>query len=232
MSVDNLEGFSIWQKTKDEMKTEPLELGAKMSFTVRHSLHGLLFILARYKFVAKMLSNRRNLRVLDLGCHDGIGDWLIAQNCDIETLVGIDFDEEAIAWANKNIVTTKLKFINKDFLGETMYPRGGDAVISLDVIEHIPSEKETKFVETICSNLHEHGIAIIGTPNEKMYQYANPINKVAHINNYSQERLYSLLSNYFHQVFLFGLNDEVLHTAFYPMSCYIMALCCNKKDGV
>ena len=31
----------------------------------------------------------------------------------------------------------------------------------------------------------------------------------------------------------FSMNDEVVHTGFYPMACYLLALCCEKKgpDG-
>ena len=83
------------------------------------------------------------------------------------------------------------------------------------------------FLDTVCNNLHEQGIAVIGTPNERMHPYAT--DKISHINNYSQERLYAALSERFNNVFIFGMNDEVLHTGFYPMTCYIMALCCGKR---
>ena len=107
---------------------------------------------------------------------------------------------------------------------------GADCVISLDVIEHIPQSKENKFLAAVTGNLNRNGIAFIGTPNERMYPFASPWNRTAHINNYSQERLYELLSGYFCDVFIFGLNDEVLHTGFYTFSCYIMALCCRVKN--
>ena len=102
-------------------------------------------------------------------------------------------------------------------------------MISLDVIEHIPKENEENFMEVICRNLSKEGIAIIGTPNETMYPYASPWNKKAHINNYSQKRLYDLLDRNFNNVFIFGMNDEMLHTGFYPFVCYIMALACGIK---
>lgn len=107
---------------------------------------------------------------------------------------------------------------------------GGDCAVSLDVIEHIPAEKEDIYFQTICNNLKDNGIAVLGTPNVTMFPYASPWNKKAHINNYSQERLYEAAAKWFQNVFIFGMNDEVLHTGFYPMSCYIMALCCGKKE--
>lgn len=99
----------------------------------------------------------------------------------------------------------------------------------MDVIEHIPKEKENLYVNTVADNLADNGIAVIGTPNATLYPYASEWNKKRHINNYDQKRLYELLSRRFEQVFIFGMNDEVLNTGFYPFSCYILALCCQKK---
>lgn len=218
-----------WDEVMRQMETDPLMLSPKISATVRKSMTGLLFILARYKFAMKMMANRQNLKVLDLGCNDGLGDLMILQNCDCEQIIGVDFDERAIRWAKDNLEQEGLSFIQEDFLGMDVYPQGGDAVVSLDVIEHIPVEQEDLYFQTICKNLKNDGFAVIGTPNVTMRPYANAINKMAHINNYDQKRLYETMSHYFENVFIFGMNDEVLHTAMYPMACYIMALGCGKK---
>ena len=225
-----MDSKELWNEVKMEMTSEKIVLSPKISATVRSSLHGLEFILARYKFAAKMLQNRKELTVIDFGCNDGLGDLLISQNCDCKEIIGIDFDEDAIAWADENIANEKMKFIQHDFLGMDICSSGGDCAVSLDVIEHIPAEKEDIYFQTICNNLKDNGIAVIGTPNVTMFPYASPWNKKAHINNYSQERLYEAAAKWFQNVFIFGMNDEVLHTGFYPMSCYIMALCCGKKE--
>ena len=225
-----MENKELWRKAEMAIGGELLTLDMKISGTVRKSLIGLEFILARYKFVAKMLQNREHLKVLDLGCGEGLGDLLIAQNCGCDKIVGIDFMEDDIKWANENIANEKMEFLHKDFMGEDIFSGRGDCVVSLDVVEHIPVEQEDEYLKTICLNLAPDGIAVIGTPNVTMHPYASPWNKEAHINNYSQERLYAALSKYFKNVFIFGMNDEVLHTGFYPMSCYIMALCCGKRN--
>ena len=219
-----------WDYVKEEMRAESLTLSPKISHTIRNTEHGLLFILARYKFPLKMLLPRKRLKVLDLGCNDGLGDLMIFQDCDCEQVVGVDFDADAIAWANANIAREGLSFIASDFMGMDVYPRGGDAVISLDVIEHIPVEREDEYFSTICKNLKRDGVAIIGTPNVTMVPYSSPWNKIAHINNYSQTRLYEAMSKYFENVFIFGMNDEVLHTGMYPMASYIMAMGCGVRE--
>lgn len=103
-----------------------------------------------------------------------------------------------------------------------------DAVVSLDVIEHILPTMENKYCEVICTNLKKDGIAIIGTPNIGMNAYASAASRKAHINLYDQKRLYELMSRYFSNVFIFNMNDEVVNMGFNPMSCYVFALCCNK----
>ena len=108
---------------------------------------------------------------------------------------------------------------------------GADVCVTMDVIEHIPTEKENIFMQTIYNNLVPSGFAVIGTPNVTMFPHASEFNRVAHINNYDQLRLYELASKYFEQVFIFGMNDEIVNTGFYPMSCYIIALCCQKKTN-
>ena len=219
-----------WDKVKEQMKSLPLSMSPKISHTIRNTEHGLLFILARYKFAVKMMANRKNLRVLDLGCNDGLGDLMIWQDCNCQQVVGVDFDEDAIGWARDNIARDGLGFICQDFMGVDVYPTGGDCVVSLDVIEHIPVEQEDMYFQTICRNLKGDGFAVIGTPNKTMQPYASPWNKIAHINNYDQQRLYETMCKYFENVFIFGMNDEVLHTGMYPMASYIMALGCGKSE--
>ncbi len=218
-----------WDEVKRQMEAAPLELSPKISSTLRNTAHGLLFILARYKFAVKMMANRKGLRVLDFGCNDGLGTLMIQQDCDCAEVIGIDLDGEAVAWANKNIANDRLRFIEGDILKADIFPQKGDAVVSLDVIEHIPLEDESRYFEAICRNLRDDGFVVIGTPNITMQPYASPWNKIAHINNYDQRRLYEAMSRYFENVFIFGMNDEVLHTGMYPFACYIMALGCGKK---
>lgn len=216
-----------WQEVMNAMKTEPLMLSPKISSTMRKTLTGMLHILARYKFAMKMMANRPNIKIIDLGCNDGIGDLMIRQNIHAQSIIGVDFDSDAIKWAKENLEDDILHFEEGDFLGKTWGGGEADAVVSLDVIEHIPKEKEGIFRDTVYENLNAHGFAIIGTPNVTIYPYANPINKKAHINNFDQKRLYELFAGKFRNVFIFGMNDETVNTGFYPFSCYIMALCCK-----
>ena len=97
-------------------------------------------------------------------------------------------------------------------------------MISLDVIEHIPQSDEDSFMTTVCANLGDAGLCLIGTPNITAAQYASPRSAVGHVNLFDAERLASLIGRYFEQVLTFGMNDEVVHTGFYPMCHYLFAL--------
>ena len=78
-------------------------------------------------------------------------------------------------------------------------------------------------------NLDANGMCIIGTPNITSAPYASEMSQIGHVNMYSQERLAAALKKYFHQVFSFGMNDEIVHTGYAPMAHYIFCVCCHKK---
>lgn len=191
-----------------------------------------MITLARYKFASKMLEYKKDFRILELGCNEGVGTFFFTQMPNCVEYVGVDINREAIKWGTNNIkpnaeqLGKKVSFLEADFLGGEL-GGGYDAVVSLDVIEHIQKSDEKKYMKTIIKNLKNDGVAIIGTPNIKMCQYQSEETKKVHVNMFEQKRLYSLLNTVFYNVFLFSMNDEVIHTGFAPMSCYYFALCCG-----
>ena len=99
-----------------------------------------------------------------------------------------------------------------------------DGAYSLDVIEHIPPEGDDVFMGNICRSLREHAICIIGTTNITASAYASENGRQSHINLKSAETLSALMSRWFHNVFIFSMNDEVVHTGFHPMAHYLMGV--------
>ncbi len=204
-------------------------LGPYFAHQLLNSPRHVLFTLARYKFAAKLLSAKWNLDVLELGCNEGIGT-LILSEFD-HKITAVDFDENAIAHARDNIPNKlSINFLCDDFLAK-QYGKY-DAVISLDVIEHISPEEEHKFMETVVKNLTKNGICIIGTPNDSASRFASEASMIGHINMYDHQRLTAMLNERFHHVFLFGMNDEVAHVGFYPMCHYLIALACSPKNTI
>ena len=85
-------------------------------------------------------------------------------------------------------------------------------------------------MERMVSCLPNNGVMITGTPNISAAQYASECSAVQHINLKSQQTLRTLMERYFENVFLFGMNDEVLHTGYGPMSHYIWSVASGLKN--
>jgi len=66
-------------------------------------------------------------------------------------------------------------------------------------------------------------------PSLESQRYASPQSKAGHVNCKSGPDLKKTMEEYFHSVFLFSMNDEVVHTGFYPMAQYLLALCAHPK---
>ena len=185
----------------------------------------LLFILARYKFVAKMFSGFGS--VLELGCGDAIGSRLVQQ--EVRHLKAVDFDgifvQDAIDRADPD---WPMELAVHDMLAGPV-PASFDGIYALDVLEHIPREKEDLFIRNALASLKDDGVLIFGMPSLESQTYASPPSKAGHVNCKSAVDFRQLMKKYFSQVFIFSMNDEVLHTGFYAMSHYVFTLCCGKK---
>lgn len=206
------------------------ELGKYWHYGICSDIKRVLFALSRYKFVCKILRFRRHLKILECGCSEALGGLMLLQNDDVSSYTGIDFDEEAVRWNEENLHSDRMKFICGNFLdAQEIANEKYDAVISLDVIEHISKEDEIGFCEMIASHVDDNGIAIIGTPSIMMSPYASAGSRIGHVNLFDQRRLHDLLNKYFANVFVFNMNDEVVNTGFDKMGCYIFALCCGRK---
>jgi 2-polyprenyl-3-methyl-5-hydroxy-6-metoxy-1,4-benzoquinol methylase len=214
-----------WLRVKAGMRSESITFGNQVSSWMRHNPRRLLYSQSYYKFAGKLIGKGRS--VLDLGCGEGLGTWVLAKECG--RAQGVDIDAEAIAAAKANWQSDAIQFSCEDFF-ET---RLGlfDAVVALDMIEHIPAEQSERWIQLIQDHLTEYGIAILGTPNITAQQYACEAARAGHVNPYSGDRLRDQLKRHFHQVFLFGANDEVVHTGYLPMAHYLIAVCCRKRQG-
>jgi 2-polyprenyl-3-methyl-5-hydroxy-6-metoxy-1,4-benzoquinol methylase len=215
---------SVWQPVKDFMGHKSVTIGNHHTYHFMHSPRKILHMMSYYKFAAKMIGPEK--KVLDVGCGEGLGTWLLAKECGRVT--GVDLDREAIDVAKKNWDDKKTKFLYKDFL--KMRTEKYDAAVSFDVVEHILPGNAAKFFGKIADSLSAEGIVVIGTPNITSAKYASKVTKLGHVNLYSGERLEAELKKHFKFVFMFGANDEVIHTGYLPMAHYLIALACQKRS--
>jgi 2-polyprenyl-3-methyl-5-hydroxy-6-metoxy-1,4-benzoquinol methylase len=209
------------QSQFDSYEKKPVVLGPYTSFMWRNDPKHLAFFLARYKFVSKLLTGKKE--ILEIGCGDAMGTPLVAVGAD--NVYSTDF-EPLLIEDNKKRINEDYKNIHFSQLDitETPFEKVCNAAFALDVIEHIPPEKEYLFFENICKSLDKDAICVIGTPNVTAHSHASEVSKHGHVNMKSYQDHQALLARYFHNGILFSMNDEMVHTGYYPMAHYLIAV--------
>jgi cyclopropane fatty-acyl-phospholipid synthase-like methyltransferase len=185
----------------------------------------LTFTLSRYKFVSKMLSGSKN--VLEVGCADAFGTRIVLQ--EVEKLTATDFDPLFVD-DTKQRMDKRWSFdcevhdmLSGSFAGEF------DGIYALDVLEHIDPFAEEVFLKNMVTSLTEHGTMIIGMPSLESQLYASTVSKEGHVNCKTMPDFKRLMQKFFYNVYMFSMNDEVVHTGYHKMSHYLFALCSTKK---
>ena len=204
-----------------------IPLGAPSSYSLTHDPKHLAFVLSRYKFCAKMLEGKKT--VMEIGSGDGIGLPIIAQA--VGHLYCVDWDERHIASIKKRL-SGHFKNVTLQHHDVNVAPPGimVDAAFSIDVLEHVDPRKEDQFMKNILACLPHEGVLVTGTPNIAASAYASPCSQVQHINLKSMKTLRELMERYFENVFMFGMNDEVLHTGYGPLCHYLWSVAAGVKS--
>ena len=183
-------------------------------------------VLARYKFVAKMLSGKK--RVLEVGVGDAWASRVVKQ--EVETLVGIDIDPVFVRDANEAMEEPwGFECRVHDMLAGPIVPPF-DAAYALDVLEHIVESDEDRFIHNVAESLVRPGVAIVGMPSLESQPYASSGSKAGHVNCKSAPDLKRVMQRHFHEVFIFSMNDEVVHTGFHKLAHYLFALCVGARS--
>ena len=208
-----------------EEEVRVASLGRMRNFDWHNDPRRLLFTLARYKFVSKMFDGYET--VLEIGCGDAFATRIVQQT--VKKVTATDFDPIFIEeihdrrqhkWElDAHVHNMVLEPTKQSF----------DGIFSLDVLEHVQQSDEDAFLKNTCLSLKSHGALIIGMPSLESQTYASEASKIGHVNCKTGTDLRDLMIKYFHSVFMFSMNDEVVHTGFFPMAHYLFAVCCDKK---
>ncbi len=217
-----------YQFLVDLERDEGLEqLGLMSSQVWRDDPRRLLFVLARYKFVAKMFSGLQ--KVLEIGSADAFGTRIVRQ--EVPHVVASDFDP---VFVERNRARPPSRW-NVEYQVHDMLagPLKGDfdGAYAVDVIEHIPAEQELRFLGNIVGSLNPTGVVLLGSPSIHSQAYASPPSKAGHVNCKDAAGMRRLMGHFFHNVFLFSMNDEVVHTGFPPMAHYLWVLGACRKPA-
>lgn len=185
----------------------------------------LVFVLSRYKFVSKMFRGKN--KVLEVGCADAFGTRIVRQ--EVSDVVAVDFDPLFVEDVNRrkdekwNMTCREHDMLKGPVDGDF------DGAYSLDVIEHIERKDEDLFIKNITLSLKSTGVLILGSPTIQSQVYASAPSKEGHVNCKDEMGMRELLNRHFENIFIFSMNDEVVHTGFTPMAHYLLIVCCNRK---
>jgi 2-polyprenyl-3-methyl-5-hydroxy-6-metoxy-1,4-benzoquinol methylase len=208
------------QGTDYQFDTQELKLGPWTSYSMLNDPKHMCFVLSRYKFCAKMLEGKNT--IMEIGSGDGFGLSIIAQAA--KKVYAVDWDKRLLEGNAQRLKHLKnVEYLYQD-LNKSAPKVKVDGAFLIDVIEHLDPETEKKFFDNIVKCLKPKGVLIVGTPNITASQHATSRSRVQHINLKSSKSLRQLMERYFENVFMFGMNDEVLHTGYAPMCHYIWAI--------
>jgi SAM-dependent methyltransferase len=200
-------------------------LGLMANYAWTDDPRRLTFTFARYKFVSKMLSGRGH--VLEIGCADAFASRIVRQ--EVGRLTAVDFDPLFIADARANVDPKWPVTVRQHDILAGPVPGTYDGIYALDVMEHIDPDDEDDFLANIVASLAPGGAVVLGMPSKESQAYASSMSKAGHVNCKSGPELKAGLERYFRNVFLFSMNDEVVHTGFSPMAHYLLAVCTEVK---
>jgi Methyltransferase domain len=202
------------------LRVPSVPLGPMLSHVWWNDPRRLPIVLARYKHTAKLLAGCG--RVAEIGACDGFGSALVAQ--EVGDLTLFDFDPLFVRMAReRGLAAAVIDIVERPL------PRRFDAVYMLDVFEHIAPKFERVALNHVCASLAPYGMFVLGMPSLESQAHASAQSRVGHVNCKGGAELRALLRYYFANVVVFSMNDETLHTGFFPMAHYLLALCSGPR---
>jgi O-antigen biosynthesis protein len=149
----------------------------------------------RYEFAQPYCRGRD---VLDAGCGVGYGTALLA--ADARTVVAVDLDSDAIAYARRRYAAPNVDYRVGDMTALRLDADSVDVVCAFETVEHL--DEPERFVAEARRVLRDGGLLLASTPHVKRTQTrpANP----HHAREYSPRDFKALLGEQFSSVELLG----------------------------
>lgn len=158
------------------------------------------------KELKKLISNNSKIRLLDVGGRKS--PYTIGLNADVFLLdvpqenqtqedLNLGFTN-AILESVKNDRSNISDIIIQDMTKSTLPDESYDAVVSVEVIEHV--DEDDLFVKNISKVIKKGGWAYFTTPNGDYIKNEGPNKNPDHKRHYTHKQLHDLLSKYFADV--------------------------------
>ena len=154
--------------------------------------------MARYSFANRFIQNKV---VLEAGC--GARDSALMLSKSAKKVIAIDKSKEAIKFAEKKFIAKNITYLTMDCLDMKFQDCAFDAVISLEVIEHVLDER--LYLKNIKRVLKQEGIYLGSTINrERIGLDSNHLKGRYHIKEYDLFEYKNLLKKYFRDIKIYG----------------------------
>jgi ubiquinone/menaquinone biosynthesis C-methylase UbiE len=143
--------------------------------------------------------------VLDVGCGDGFGMFLMSQNANIESIIGLEIHDKAISEAIKNLENINNTTIIKGIAEKMPFDRKFDCIHCGHTLEHVFDDKA---VLTEIRRLLK-GTAVISVP------IGGGIS-LQHVREYTVEGFITMISEYFE---IIEMQAFIAHTTSFVAVC-------------
>lgn len=156
-----------------------------------------------FESYAPILAKKSYRKVMDIGCGYGYLTKRIADNKNVEKVIGVDKIEDF------RCKHPKVEYISQNLAEDTKLPSGFDVIVSSEFIEHLTEEDFRELLFKIKDSLNDDGIFIGSTP-------CNPTRlKVFsgspfHLREYNENDLTNILGEYFKIVEVSAISDFCL----------------------
>jgi 2-polyprenyl-3-methyl-5-hydroxy-6-metoxy-1,4-benzoquinol methylase/glycosyltransferase involved in cell wall biosynthesis len=152
----------------------------------------------RYAYASQLV---RGKRVLDLGCGEGYGSYLLARTA--ASVVGIDIDENSVKHARNKYIKHNLEF---EVGSITEVPIPGthlfDVAVCFEALEHV--EDHHRLLTEVKRLLTPDGVFIVSTPNKSVYSDEPHFNNPFHVHELYFHEFRELFKKYFRNVKFLG----------------------------
>ncbi|MFP5223965.1 MAG: class I SAM-dependent methyltransferase [Actinomycetota bacterium] len=152
--------------------------------------------LVAYGFVARLVAGAKTL---DAGCGEGYGADLLAGSA--AQVTGLDLEEPVLARARQRY--PKVGFVRGDLQQMPLPDRHLEALVTLQVIEHLPSPRV--FLSECHRVLRPGGLIIVGTPNRLTFSPGGVVRNPFHTVEFDASELSAALDQRFESIEMLGV---------------------------